>query len=324
MNQESNSLIIFTKASQMLAEADTIQKAKELKDLALTAADWAKRKNMGEEAIQYCRSYALEAERRMGEMLRETDRNIGTMPSKEDGGHMVLPPSSPPTLSELGLTKRESSEAQMLAGVSREIFDKVKAGEKSKAEVKRDIKREAIVEKLESIKARETKAIEGVYDVVVIDPPWPMEKIERDVAPNQVAFDYPTMTEEELNVLKIPAADDCHVWLWTTHRFMPMAFRLLETWGFKYVCCFTWHKPGGFQPWGLPQYNCEFILYARKGRPRFIDTKAFNVCFSAPRGKHSEKPGEFYDVIKRVTAGRRIDMFSRREIDGFDSWGNEV
>jgi len=35
-----NSLIIFMKAAQMLMEANTIQKAKELKDLALTTADW--------------------------------------------------------------------------------------------------------------------------------------------------------------------------------------------------------------------------------------------------------------------------------------------
>jgi hypothetical protein len=47
----------------------------------------------------------------MGEMLARTERNPGTRPSK-DGGRMMLPPSDTPTLTELGLTKRESAESQ--------------------------------------------------------------------------------------------------------------------------------------------------------------------------------------------------------------------
>lgn len=192
------------------------------------------------------------------------------------------------------------------------------------ANAKRDAKRDAIVEKLEATAQREVCQPTGLFDVVVIDPPWPMQKIERDERPNQVAFDYPTMTEAELIELKIPADDSAHVWLWTTHKFMPMALRLLEAWGLKYVCTFVWHKPGGFQPIGLPQYNSEFALYARKGNPAFIDTKAFPTCFQAPRGAHSEKPEEFYEVLRRVTAGRRLDMFNRRQIDGFSGWGQEA
>ena len=87
--EETNSLVIFSKAALMLAEADTIQKAHELKNLALTAADFAKRKGMGEEAIKHCRSYALEAERKMGEMLIQTERDRGGRPSGT--GYTVLP-----------------------------------------------------------------------------------------------------------------------------------------------------------------------------------------------------------------------------------------
>lgn len=239
------------------------------------------------------------------------------------------------------LSKTEPSvAASVAAGIAKPRKDIIKAaelletapekaklileGNKSAADVTREMKREEIIAKLENVAAVEAKELAGEYDVIVIDPPWPMEKIERDVTPNQVAFEYPTMSENELAEMKMPAASDCHMWLWTTHKFLPMAFRLLDKWGFKYVCVFVWHKPGGFQPFGLPQYNCEFAIYARKGTPKFIDTKAFPVCFEAPRGAHSEKPESFYDVVRRVTAGRRIDIFNRRKIEGFDTWGNEA
>lgn len=197
-------------------------------------------------------------------------------------------------------------------------------GRRTAADVVRELRREATAQRLNEVAAREAQAPAGVFDVIVIDPPWPMRKIERDCRPNQTELDYPTMTEEQLAALAIPAADDCHVWLWTTHHFLPLALRLLERWGLKYVCTFVWHKPGGFQPVGLPQFNCEFALYARRGTPEFIDAKAFPTCFEAPRGRHSEKPAAFYDLVRRVTAGRRLDMFNRRRIEGFVGWGKEA
>jgi len=222
------------------------------------------------------------------------------------------------------LPERKLKGAALVIRERPDLADKVEQGEIKMADAVREIKRAEVIQNLESVEAREQKALEGIYDVIVIDPPWPMQKIERDVAPNQVAFEYPTMSEAEMAEMKMPAADDCHMWLWTTHKFLPMALRLCDQWGFKYVCTFVWHKPGGFQPIGLPQYNCEFALYCRKGSPKFIDTKAFPTCFDAPRGAHSEKPEEFYDVVRRVTAGRCIDIFNRRQIDGFDVWGKEA
>ena len=75
--------------------------------------------------------------------------------------------------------------------------------------------------------------VEGQYSTIVIDPPWPMQKIERDVRPNQAGFEYPTMSEDELAKFPLQEmmADDCHVFQWTTQKFLPMGFRLLEKWG---------------------------------------------------------------------------------------------
>jgi N6-adenosine-specific RNA methylase IME4/ParB-like chromosome segregation protein Spo0J len=168
----------------------------------------------------------------------------------------------------------------------------------------------------------------GKFGTIVIDPPWEMEKIERDVRPNQVGFDYPTMNEDELIAFKAKldpmVADDCHLFMWTTQRFLLMAQRLVETYGFRYVLEMVWHKPGGFQPIGLPQYNAEFIVYARRGSPEFVNTRSFNVCNEWPRREHSRKPQEFYELIARVTGGKRIDVFARERREGFETYGNEV
>lgn len=215
-------------------------------------------------------------------------------------------------------TLPKQEQAEIVAKGEKEILEAAKRIRLQKAEVRRL--------EIQAVSAREVVIPDGKYGTIVIDPPWQMEKIERDVAPNQVAFDYPTMTEQELAAFPVPAiaADDCHLFCWTTHKFLPMSLRLLDAWGFRYVLTMVWHKPGGFQPFGLPQYNCEFVVYGRKGSAQFVDTKAFPVCFQAPRREHSRKPDEFYDVIRRVTAGPRIDVFSRENRDGFDVYGNEA
>lgn len=163
----------------------------------------------------------------------------------------------------------------------------------------------------------------GTYSTVVIDPPWPMKKIERDVRLNQAApLDYYTMSIDELREFKVPAAADCHLYLWTTHKFLPDALELAETWGFNYQCLLTWVKNVGFTPYSF-MYSTELVVFARRGSLDLL-VKGRRLDFNAKVREHSRKPDEFYDLVRDVSPGPRIDMFSREARDGFDQWGNET
>lgn len=250
--------------------------------------------------------------------------------AKSDGNGRVVRQKSAEPLE----TRRELAKT---AGLSHATIDQAQyiqdhADDEAKATLRRgesSINREFTRAKwaqqqFENDKKGSKQVPRGNYSVVVIDPPWPMEMINLDRSPNQAAMPFPTMTLEDIEALQIPADRNCHIFMWTTQRFMPDALAILKAWKLKYVCAFVWHKPGGFQPFGLPQYNCEFVLYARKGSPKFKTTKGLSTCFNGSRGRHSEKPSAFYEMIQRVTDGPRIDMFSRRKIKGFTGWGNEA
>lgn len=164
---------------------------------------------------------------------------------------------------------------------------------------------------------------EGQYSTVVVNPPWPMAKIETDHRPRPVEFDYPTLPLADIAGLSVGdmLADDAFVFLWTTTKFLPDAFRILEGWGVKCRFLMVWHKPGGFQPFNMPQLNGEFVVGGRRAIRSFGMRRRSTRFSMRPRAGHSVKPDEFYDLLRRVTPEPRLDMFSRREIAGFDGWG---
>jgi len=163
------------------------------------------------------------------------------------------------------------------------------------------------------------------FRTIVIDPPWPMEKILRDERPNQTDFDYPVMTIEQIKKLpisKMAIHDGCHVYLWTTQRFLPTAFEVFGVWGVNYQCLMTWVKNVGFTPFSW-MYSTEHILFGRIGDLQLLKL-GMRLDLTAKVREHSRKPDEFYDVVRQVSPEPRIDMFSREKRDGFEPWGNET
>jgi N6-adenosine-specific RNA methylase IME4 len=259
----------------------------------------------------------------------------GNKANLSSGGTITAPPDEKwPTLAEMGIDKKWAAQAHKVSEISEDL--RAQFIEQLKADGK-DVTPKSLLAKNRSAKKEEKKQIilksrfsaDGPFGTVVTDPPWEMEKIDRDVRPNQDGFDYNVMSEEEIvaqwkSDIEPKLEADCHLFMWTTQKFLPVSLRIIETIGFRYVFTVVWHKPGGFQPIGLPQYNCEFAVYARRGSPLFVDVKDFFCCFSAPRREHSRKPDEFYDLVRRVTGGSRIDVYSREPREGFAQFGNET
>lgn len=166
----------------------------------------------------------------------------------------------------------------------------------------------------------------GKYRCIVIDPPWPIEKIDRDVRPRQSHYlDYPVMNLEDIAALPVgnfADKDGCHLYLWVTQKFLPAGLDLMAGWGFQYQCVMTWVKPTGITPYSW-MYNAEHVLFGATGGLR-LQQMGLKLAFEAPVIGHSVKPDTFYERVALASPEPRLEMFARRSRDGFEVWGNEV
>jgi len=164
------------------------------------------------------------------------------------------------------------------------------------------------------------------YNVIAIDPPWPISKIKRDVRPNQVSMDYPVMSVEDICNLDIKGIADskCILFLWAINQYLDIALDLISYWGFKFHILITWDKQNGMCLYGFHR-RTEFVLVGFKGSMDiYPKRKAMpTIITESSWGRHSVKPNIFYQWAETF-GDRRIDMFARKERLGWDVWGNEV
>lgn len=196
-------------------------------------------------------------------------------------------------------------------------YKEVKRQEKAAAQ---ESKREENYEKVEKLES--PLDAQGLFQTIVVDPPWDWGD-EGDV--NQFGRakpEYHTMPISEIEGMPINkiADDNCHLYLWVTNRSLPKAFRLIEAWGFRYITCLTWVKPSI----GMGNYfrgSTEQVLFAVKGS-QMLKRRDVGTHFEAKRGNgHSAKPDEFYSLVESCSYGPYIDVFGRKERDGWAVWG---
>jgi len=167
------------------------------------------------------------------------------------------------------------------------------------------------------------------YDLIVIDPPWPIKKITHKARPNQVEMDYKLMSLDEISELPIGklSKDSCWIFLWSIQKFLFNSKGILEKWGFNHLATGVWEKTYGRSA-GMPlfgfRWNAEFILIGYKQKPELWPKRPLiPLVFQAKNIKHSQKPNEFYQMIENLGKDR-IDIFARKQRYGWDSIGYEI
>jgi N6-adenosine-specific RNA methylase IME4 len=174
------------------------------------------------------------------------------------------------------------------------------------------------------------------YRTIVADPPWPypegyvgFHKTEGQWSRRvEKPLPYRQMTLEDIHALPVGKLADpagAILFCWTTSRYLPDAFDVLNAWGFTYRQTLVWHKVDG-PPFGgsVAPNHAEFLLVARRGDPRLIGRlKGSVVPIKHNKKINSRKPDAFLDLIEQVSPGPYVELFARRARFGWDYWGDQ-
>lgn len=244
-----------------------------------------------------------------------------------------------------GTNARYVYDAKKLSQTAPDVLEEVRAGVVTLPEAKELVKlpQEARREAIQKVKAGEADKVrnairivrnerlaeaewpKGKYRVIYTDPPWKYGNTMPDYFREQ-ADHYPLMTVDEICALPVRdlAEDDAVLFLWATSPILEDAFRVINAWGFKYKASFVWDKVKH----NMGHYNSvrhEFLLIATRGSCQPDNPVLFDSVVSIERGEHSEKPEHFRKIIDTLYPhGRRIELFARKRVEGWDSYGNEL
>jgi len=116
-----NALIKLDRATQLLAEAKTLDEVKAIANIAEAARAYARAARLGLEAYNHAAEVKVRAERKAGEMLAKIPKATGGKPYQSTSNNL-LPVEK--TLKELGVSKIQSSRWQEMAEIPEEQFEK--------------------------------------------------------------------------------------------------------------------------------------------------------------------------------------------------------
>lgn len=141
---------------------------------------------------------------------------------------------------------------------------------------------------------------------------------------------YETLSVPEIAALKPSIAAQAHVYIWCLSQHVDWGYEVARAWGAEPIILLTWKKPG----LGAGRFRCntEHVLLARVGSRHGnpfggggrYQQATEGTLFEWPRGEHSEKPREFFELVERLSPEPRLEMYARAPRSGWSVWGKEA
>lgn len=343
------------RAKHALAEATTVEAVKSVRNwshMAKAFAEQTKDRTLMADAWEF----VFRSERKLGGLMAAQKETVGLAKNRPGPGRgkagVKANPALLPTLADVGIDKNLANRARSFWKQSDEVFEAVVeelrvdillATKKAESTLLRRKKQEG--ERGEY----ETRIIDGCTlddldrladsgfraGAIAMDPPWSFEVYsgkgkQRAADRYYDTADMDWLTKEFAPRVARLAADSSALFQWSVCPELPGALELIEACGFNYKTVgFVWVKTnadgqGLFTGMGYwSRANVEPCLLGTRGEPHRIGKDVHQVVM-APLGEHSEKPDEVYSRIERLVPGPYLELFGRRQREGWAVWGNEV
>lgn len=329
---EARGLSLLINARHLLAEANSIDDVKKIRDQAEALRSYAQQQGQCLEIQNAAAEIKIRAERRAGEILKDLPGK-GSHGGDRNSSHIVL-------LEDLGIGKMDSHRWQRIARLPEETFEEHIAETKGSG---RELTSTGILKLARQVESQQPVVPEPVADAggdvvgaldelikagrkfhtIYADPPWQYSNQGTRASTDN---HYGTMDVERICAEPVAqvAGDDAHLHLWTTNAFLFDARRVMEAWGFTYKSCFIWVKP----QMGIGNYwrvSHEFLLFGLRGRRPFRVRDEMSWA-AIPRSQHSSKPDAIRLKIERVSTGPFLEMYGRVYSPGspWTVYGNQV